>query len=62
MSLEGEAVGVEVINVFELPEVSVEQGRRKILIVYSERQSRLVDVVKDGPLRVALDKKVSDVP
>lgn len=51
---EGGAQRVEVQKVLELAEVPVEEHRRHVLEVDAEGEAGVVEVVEDGPLRVAL--------
>ena len=49
---EVEVEGVEAARVLELPEVPVEERRRRVLVVDAEGDEALVvERVKDGPLR-----------
>jgi hypothetical protein len=54
---EGGVEGVEVEQVLELSQVAVEEHRRHVLEVDAERQARVVEVVEDGTLRVALGQQ-----
>lgn len=61
VGLEEEAVGAEFSQVLELPEVTVEQGRRNVLKVYPEGEPPVLDVLEYGPLRVTHREERRDV-